>query len=198
MWLQWKKIFTVHTVGVSFSGSSVLNRVYNFTFLRSHNFRWFRAPSLECVKTQTYVLFLVFWIRPAWSTLEQGKKLQHFLLDRVARFTSFVFWTGSGFRLVGQTPLPKFLLSTHPGGCSLVRCHRIGPFPPFPAKPPSAAVLKPFLPPPPSLCFWPRSDLWDLQGWLLSRMFSLTMLCFGRTGLYFYWKYGCHMPSFRT
>ena len=34
--------------------------------------------------------FLVFWIRPAWSSLEQGKKLQHFLLDRVAKFTSFV------------------------------------------------------------------------------------------------------------
>ena len=59
----------VPTVRVSFSGSSVLNRVYNFTFsclkqghprksspflpLRSHNFRWFRAPLLECVKTQT-------------------------------------------------------------------------------------------------------------------------------------------------
>ena len=27
---------------------------------------------------------------PAWSSLEQGKKLQHFLLDRVAKFTSFV------------------------------------------------------------------------------------------------------------
>ena len=60
----------VPTVRVSFSGSSVLNRVYNFTFsclkqgrpfksssflpLRSHNFRWFRAPSLKCVKTQSY------------------------------------------------------------------------------------------------------------------------------------------------
>ena len=30
-----------------------------------------------------YVLFLVVWIRPAWSSLEQGRKLQHFLLDRV-------------------------------------------------------------------------------------------------------------------
>ena len=58
---------------------------------------------------------LVFWIRPAWSTLEQGKKLQHFLLDRVAKFTSFVSWTGSGFRWVGRTPLPKFLLSNPPG-----------------------------------------------------------------------------------
>ena len=66
----------VPKVRVSFSGSSVLNRVYNFKFsclkqgrprksspvlpLRSYNFRWFRAPSLECVKTQTYVPFVVF------------------------------------------------------------------------------------------------------------------------------------------
>ena len=121
----------VPTVRVSFSGSSVLNRVYIFRFsclkqrrphisspflsLRSHNFRWFRAPSLKCVKTQTYVPLLVFWIRPAWSSLEQGKTLQHFLLDRVAKFTSFVSWTGSGFRWVGRTLLLKFLLSTHPG-----------------------------------------------------------------------------------
>ena len=75
--------------------------------LRSHNFRWFRTPSLECVKTQTYVPFVVFWIRAAWSSLEQGKKLQHFLLDRVAKFTSFVTWTGSGFRWVGRTPYPN-------------------------------------------------------------------------------------------
>ena len=61
----------VPTVRVSFSGSSVLNRVYNFTFscleqgrprkyspflpLRSHNFRWFRVPSLKCMKTETYM-----------------------------------------------------------------------------------------------------------------------------------------------
>ena len=38
------------------------------------------------MKTQTYVPFSVFWIRPAWSTLEQGKRLQHFLWDRVAKF----------------------------------------------------------------------------------------------------------------
>ena len=74
-------------------------------------FSWFRVPSLEWV-TQTYVPFVVFWIRPAWSSLEQGKKLQHFLLDRVAKFTSFVSLTGSGFRWVRRTPLPKFLLST--------------------------------------------------------------------------------------
>ena len=112
----------VPTVRVSFSGSSVLNRVYIFRFsclkqgrprkslflpLWSHNFRWFRAPSLKCGKTQTYVPFLVFWVRPAWSSLEQGKELQHFLLDRVAKFTSFASWTGSGFRWVGRTPYPN-------------------------------------------------------------------------------------------
>ena len=120
----------VLTVRVSFSGSSVLNRVYNFTFsclkqvhpresspflpFRSHNFRWFRASSSKWVKMQTYVLFLVFWIRPDWSSLEQGKKLQHFLLDRVAKCPYFVSWTGSGFRWVGRTPLPTFLLNTPP------------------------------------------------------------------------------------
>ena len=40
------------------------------------------------------------------SNLEQGKQLQHFLLDRVAKFTSVVSWTGSGFHLVGRTPYP--------------------------------------------------------------------------------------------
>ena len=129
----------VPTVRVSFSGSSVLNRVYNFTFscLKQGRPResspfspfgqiikgWFRATSLECVKTQTYVPFLVFWIRPAWSSLEQGKKLQHFLLVRVAKFTSFVSWTGSGFRWVGRTPLPKFLLSTPSGSKNLGELH---------------------------------------------------------------------------
>ena len=128
----------VPTVSVSFSGSSVLNSVYNFTFLclkqgclpvnlllphtlppppspppppprRWHNVRWYHAPSLKCVKTQTYVPLLVFWIQPAWSSLEQGKKLQHFLSDRVAKFTSFVSWAGSGFGWVSRTPLPKFV-----------------------------------------------------------------------------------------
>ena len=89
-------------------------RVYNFTFsssfprksppflpLRSYNFRWFRAPSLKCVKKEPYVL-PVFSIRPGWSSLEQGKKLQLFLSGGVAKFTSFMFWTGSGCRWVGQ------------------------------------------------------------------------------------------------
>ena len=119
----------VPTVRVSFSGSSVLNRVYNFTFLCLKQgcpretssfpliakFALILCAFVKSVKTQTYVPFLVLWIWSAWSSLEQGKKLQHFLLDRVAKFTSFVSWTGSGFRRVGRTPLSKFLLSTPPG-----------------------------------------------------------------------------------
>ena len=42
----------------------------------------------------------------AWSSLEQDKTLQHFLLDRVVKFTSFVSWTGSGYHWVCRTPLP--------------------------------------------------------------------------------------------
>ena len=103
--------------GYTISHFRVLNRVIPANLPPSITyFHWFRAPSLNCAKTQTYVPFLVFWIWPAWSSLEQGKKLQHFLLDRVPKFTSFVSWTGSGFRWVSQTPLPKFLLSTPPGG----------------------------------------------------------------------------------
>ena len=89
-------------------------RVYNFKFssscprksppflpLRSYNFRWFRAHSLKCVKKEPCAL-PVFSIRPAWSSLEQGKKLQLFLSGGVAKFTSFMFWTGSGVRWIGQ------------------------------------------------------------------------------------------------
>ena len=94
--------------------------MYNFTFsclkqgrprksspflpLRSHNFRWFRAPSLKCVKTQTNVAFLVFWIRPAWSSLEQGKNVQYFLLDRVAKFTPLCLEQGKGFLESAEPP----------------------------------------------------------------------------------------------
>ena len=68
----------------SFSGSSVLNRVYNFTFLcleegphresspvlplQPHNFRRSRVlPLLKCVKTQVYVPTVLFRIR--WCLL---------------------------------------------------------------------------------------------------------------------------------
>ena len=50
---------------------------------------------------------LSVWIRPAWSSLEQGKKLQHFLF--------FLLCVLNRFRWVGRTPLPKFLSSTPPG-----------------------------------------------------------------------------------
>ena len=44
--------------------------------------------------------------------LKRAKKLGHFIVDREAKFTYLCLelpWTGSGFRWVGQTPLPKFL-----------------------------------------------------------------------------------------
>ena len=59
-----------------------------------------------------YSYFYCFEYGNALSCREQGKKLQHFILDKVAKFTSFVSWTGSGFCWVGRTTLPKFLLST--------------------------------------------------------------------------------------
>ena len=66
-------------------------------------------------KRKLMYCFYCFEYGNAWSSLEQGKKLQHFLLDRVAKFTYFVSWTGSGFCWVGWTPVPKFLFSTPPG-----------------------------------------------------------------------------------
>ena len=117
----------VPTVRVSFSGSSVFNRAYNFTFsclkqghphkyspflpLRSHNFRWFLAPSLKCMKMQTYM----YRIRPAWSSLEQGKKLQHFLLDRVTKFTYLCLEQGQGF-VESAEPLYPNSCWVHPPG----------------------------------------------------------------------------------
>ena len=123
----------VQHVRVSFSWFSVLNRVYNFTFLclkrglpskspflpfRSHTFCWFRVLRWNVWKRTLMYRIHCFEYSNAMSSLEQGKKLQHFLLDRVAKFTPFVSWTGSGFR---WTPLPKFLLSTDPGS---VRWHK--------------------------------------------------------------------------
>ena len=86
-----------------------------FPPLRSHNFRWFCVLRWNVWKCKLMYRFYCFEHGNAWSSLEQGEKLQHFLLNRVAKFTSFVSWTGSGFRWVGRTPLPKFLLSTAPG-----------------------------------------------------------------------------------
>ena len=117
----------VTPVRVSFSGSSVLNRVYNFTFfclkqgrhrkyspflpLQPHNIRWFRVPSLKCVKCKIMYRFLLFWIHGnAWSSFEQGKKLQHFLLDRVAKFTSLCLEQGQGFTESAELPYPNSCL----------------------------------------------------------------------------------------
>ena len=58
-----------------------------------------------------------------WFSLEQGNKLQHYLLDRVAKFTS-VSRTRSGFHWVRTPPPPPhiyiFLLSTG-GGVEISR-----------------------------------------------------------------------------
>ena len=45
-----------------------------------------------------------------WSSLEQGKKLQHFLLDRVAKFISLFFEQGQGFIESAETPYPNYYL----------------------------------------------------------------------------------------
>ena len=117
----------VPTVRVSFSGSSVLNRVYNFTFsclkqgrphksppflpLRSHNFHWFRrnAWKRKLICTVLSVLNMACLVQ-SWTE----KEIIVLSLRQGSKIYIFVSWTGSGFRWVGRTPLPKFLLSTPP------------------------------------------------------------------------------------
>ena len=62
-------------------GTSILKVVMGQINIRSF------IHSLRCVKCK--LMYLSYWSEhsDAWSSLEQGKKLQHFLLDRVARFT---------------------------------------------------------------------------------------------------------------
>ena len=43
----------------------------------------------------------------AWSSLEQGKKLQHFLEDRVEKFTSLCLEQGQGFSESAEPPYPN-------------------------------------------------------------------------------------------
>ena len=43
----------------------------------------------------------------SWSSLEQRKKLQHFLLDRVAKFTSLCLEQGQGFVESVEPPYPN-------------------------------------------------------------------------------------------
>ena len=47
--------------------------------------------------TQTYVPIYDFEYGNAWSSVEQGKKLQHFLLDGKAKFTSSCLKQCQGF-----------------------------------------------------------------------------------------------------
>ena len=102
------------TVRVSFSGFSVfrytishfrvLNRVVPVNLLL---FSPFDHYHVRLFRVQTYVPFLVFWIRPDWSSLEQGKKLQHFLLDRVANFHLLCLEQGQGFVESAKLPYPN-------------------------------------------------------------------------------------------
>ena len=87
-----------------------------FLPLRLHNFRRFRA--LRWNGFQPNFCFYCFEYGKMFCPVLNKGKLPHFLLDRVAKFTSFVSWTGSGLRWVAWTPLPKFLLSTTPGEIS--------------------------------------------------------------------------------
>ena len=61
----------------------------------------------------------MFWIRPAWSSLEQGKKLQHFLLDRVTKFTYLCLEQGQGFVESAEPPYPNSCW-VHPPGVFLL------------------------------------------------------------------------------
>ena len=104
---------------IKWEGFSVLNRVYNFTFLclkqgpslQPQNFHWRCVPSW-CVKTNLLYCSYCFEYGSAWSSLEQGEKLHHFQLDMVAKLTSLCLERGQGSYWVWLNPLPKFLLST--------------------------------------------------------------------------------------
>ena len=54
-------------------------------------------------------------MRPAWSSLEQGKKLQHFLLDRVANSHLLCLEQGQGFVESAEPPYPNSCW-VHPQG----------------------------------------------------------------------------------
>ena len=92
-------------VRVSFSGFHIVVpkqghhcKSSPFLPLRPHNFHWFCVPSLKCMKTQTFMCCLhCFEYSNAWSSLEQGNKLQHVLLDRVIKFKSLHLQQGQGF-----------------------------------------------------------------------------------------------------
>ena len=66
-------------------------------------------------KCKLMYCFYCFEYDNAWSSVEQGKKLQHFLLDR-AKFTYLCLEQGQGFIESSDClpSLPKFLLSTPP------------------------------------------------------------------------------------
>ena len=128
----------VPPISVSFPGSSVLNRVYNYTCLCLEtgpspqisfppHFSHIIFADFVCLhrnawKHKLMYRFYCFEYDNAWSSTEQGKTLQHFLLERVAKFTSLCLEQSQGFVESADShpsPPPKFLLST-PLPCGLV------------------------------------------------------------------------------
>ena len=54
-----------------------------------------------CLRTCKYLLYCSYFFEcgNAWFSLEPGKRLQHFLLGRVAKFTSLCLEQGQGIEL---------------------------------------------------------------------------------------------------
>ena len=97
-----------------------------FPPLKSHNFPWFRAPSLKCVKTQTYVPFLVFLYGLLDPVLNRVRNYSTFSLIGYQNLHLLCLELSQGFVESAEPPLPKFLLSTLPGVIYLAQstnCH---------------------------------------------------------------------------
>ena len=72
-----------------------------------HNFSWFHVLLLRRVRRKhAYCSYCVEY-NIAWSSLKQGKKSQHFLLDRVAKFTTLCLEQGQGFAESTEPPYPN-------------------------------------------------------------------------------------------
>ena len=73
----------------------------------SHNFCWFHVLCWNEWKRKLMYCFYCFEYGNALSSLGQGKKLQHFLLDGEAKLQSFVSWTGQAFPESAAPPYPN-------------------------------------------------------------------------------------------
>ena len=116
----------VPTVRVSFSGSSVLNRVHNFTFSCLKQGHSASFGNLLLYFPFDHMIFADF-MRLCWNVWRRklictvlsvlntacliqswtGKKLQPFLLDRVAKFASLCLEQGQGFVELAERPYPN-------------------------------------------------------------------------------------------